>query len=1014
MKYDDSGFLLVDKQRINVTLTQAKNGITFDADGTSSANVAEGSSSTQDTIQRIKWDFGDRTDTIEGEPVGPNLTPTHYYTQTGDYIVNVEVTDKNGIKDRKIFTVSVSNIAAFIDISPVPVGKTQTLFMVSGKNSSSDNGAITDFEWGLAPDINKLGILTKPDFSTKFSKPNTYIVTLKVKDNQGNEANDVAEIKIESAPPVARFMYSFPKTTQPATVQLDGTKTYDPDGPNKDIMYLWTIEAESTDYQFISGDAKSAKPLVKFNNLGTYKITLRASDKNEPDKVTEDSKEIPITNLLDIAWGSDNTASSNLNDKGEAVAKFTGISEHATGFDFDFGDNEIESGMPSSGAISITHAYKKAGVFTVKLIVSDENNNKNSVSRKIIIGGAKSPVAVIKLSINGEEYADAQDKITVSRKDVIAFDASGSINTDGTKNNLKYQWDFGDNRKSSKDITSYTYKELSPENTPYNVELKVTSASDATKSATDKMKIAVVSMKPTLKSVIVMPESMELKTPLKVDLTAVEATDPDGRIISYKWRYFDINDPEKYFGEHMTAFPSTTITIGTKGNEGDANKYKFSVTLVDDENNEVAAEDIVGMDFLPSLEVENGPNKPPIAKISADRTSVKVGESITFTSASSDPDGKITSYIWDTDGTGFAAKEETQKTSMTIKYDKPSSEGIKVRLKVIDDNYGETISDPITIYVISKYQAPKTAFTSEQTPGAKTVLFKNNSTADSAQGAKITKYVWDFDTLSTYQTADTDGDGKKDNDTDSIIENPLYAYPAYGTFYAKLTVTDDDGNQASVINPVIVKAPQSAPTGAGSQSSQSSGAGSGFGAEDMGLNLGNVIPGSVPAQQSGSTGGSTASPSTLNLKVSTNPAADKNNGKIHLAGVSGDVEFYFTESIGEIVKIIGDKNIYFDTNGDGIKDNDQDFQTQSKITPWKANFESAWGSIAVKITAYDKAGNKDSVVKTIVFDSLTNAGSLNIFVVPGNVELYGALASMFGFGILSVRAFRRKSQKRPK
>lgn len=993
MDYDEEGFLLVDRPRLQVTLTQAKNGIEFDASGTTSTGTVQKFGTTADTIQRIKWDFGDRTETVEGDPIGPNLAPKHYYAQIGEYPVILEVTDKNGIKDRKMFTVSVSSIAALIDISPIPVGKTQTLFMMSADNSSSEKGQITGFQWDIAPDINNLGKIDKSSFSSKFGKPNTYMLTLKVQDNQGNEATDQAEIKVESAAPVAKFSYSSPKANQPAMIQFDGTKTYDPDGPNKDIIYLWSVEAESADYKFVSGDVSSTKPLIKFNKIGTYKITLRVNDKNEPDKSTETTQEISITNLLDIEWGATNTSSLNLDEKGEAAASFSAISEHATGYDFDFGDSEIESGIPSSGKIQVSHTYKKSGAYKVKLTVTDDENNKNSIIRKTIIGGAKNPVAVIKLLINGEEYSDTSAPIEISRKDVVTFDASGSINTDGTKSNLKYQWDFGDAKKSTKDVATYTYKELSKSNTPYTVTLKITDASDPTKSATDNLKISVVSMKPALKSITAIPEAMELKTPLKVNLSAIEPSDPDGRIISYKWSYFDVNNPEERFGEQITTVPNTVITIGTKGNEGDTMKYKFSVAMTDDENQTVASEDALGIESLPTLDVVNGPNKPPIAKFSVDKTSIKIGESITFSSSASDPDGKIATYIWDTDGEGFAGKEQTQKSTTTVLYDKPAPDGIVVRLKVIDDNYAESISDPVTIYILSKSSAPKAAFTSEQVEGAKDVKFKNNSTADTENSAQIKEYIWDFDIMSTYPTADSDGDSKKDNDTDSTDKDPTYTYPAFGTFYAKLTVIDNVGNKNTVINPVILKSTKTAaPTG-------STGFGTGG---ETGLNFGGVIP--------GATGGTTI-PQAIQLKVKTSPVPDAKDGKIHLAGTAGYIEFSFAESQGGIVKIIADKNIYFDSDNNGVKDDDVNFSTQSKITPWKTDFQSSWGKIDVKFTAYDKNNNYDTVIKGVVFDATTNAGSTNVFVVPGSGGLIAALATMLGFGIVSVSALRRRSRR---
>ncbi|HBB02692.1 MAG: hypothetical protein US89_C0005G0105 [Candidatus Peregrinibacteria bacterium GW2011_GWF2_38_29] len=1009
MEYNEDGFLLVNKPGMQVTLTQAKNGITFDSTGTTSSN-ASGESGTADTIQSVRWDFGDGSDIVEGEFTANSRVENHYYNNIGSYTVKFEVTDKKGIRDRKVFVVVVSSIASLIDIMPEPVGKTGESFTFDGKNSSSDNGQISKYEWTITPSDSEAVSIVDPLITKKFVKPGLYFVNLRVSDTTGAQATSKQEVKIESFPPIAKFSYINGKVVQPAIINFDATRTYDPDGVNKDITYLWKIDGDAKDYKIITGDEKSPKMTVKFENINTYKVALKVADKNEPEKTTTEEKEVPVTSLLDIAWTDKvNTESASLDDKGEAQAKFEALSEHATNYDFDFGDGETESGMPASGKIDASHVYKKSGVFQVRVVVSDDEGNKNSLTRRIIIGGSKKPIAAIRLLVNGEEV-DINNSIEVSKKDVLTFDATGSINTNGSKSGLKYQWDFGDGKKSTKDIATYTYKELTKK--PNEITLKITSSSDATASATDTLKVSVISMKPEAKSIIAVPEGAALKTPLRVNVSMIEPSDADGRVVSYKWWYFDINNPEDKLGEQITASASTMITVGTRGNEGDTYKYKFAGSLTDDNNQEVLLEDLLGTDSLPTLDIANGPNKSPIAKFSADKTNVKMGESITFSSSSTDPDGKITTYIWDTDGTGFAGKEQSTKASTTIKYDKPIPEGVSVRLKVIDNNFGETVSDPITVYVTSKAKAPKAAFTYVQETGAKNVTFKNNSAADTENGATIAKYIWDFDTISSYQTADSDGDGKKDNDTDSSETNPKHSYSAYSIYYVKLTVVDSFGSETKVTNPVEIKGVAvnynnggavtggtTGTTGTGTGTGSNTGTGFGLGGGNPGISFGNIV-----------TSGNSVTNSSFVLKIVTTPATEPDN-KIHLSGATGVVKFDFSTSTGDIAKIVVDKNIYFDSDNNGLKDDDSNFQTTNKANYYQSSFDSAWGKTAVKITAYSKTGTQDSIIKEVVFDTLTSAGANNVFVVPGSAELYAALAGMFGFGILSAKAIKRKRSK---
>jgi PKD repeat protein len=166
-------------------------------------------------------------------------------------------------------------------------------------------------------------------------------------------------------------------------------------------------------------------------------------------------------------------------------------------------------------------------------------------------------------------------------------------------------------------------------------------------------------------------------------------------------------------GAQLTTVPETTITLGTKGDEGQEVTYVFQVELRDNENQTVTAGELLGEENLPTLKVVNGPNKPPKASFTVSKTSVQAGETITFTSASTDSDGKIASYVWDLDGDGFQNDQSTTKSSVSKTYTTASPDGIKVRLKVIDDSYAEATSDSLTVYVTSQYAAPKPHFISK-------------------------------------------------------------------------------------------------------------------------------------------------------------------------------------------------------------------------------------------------------------------------------------------------------------
>jgi len=481
----------------------------------------------------------------------------------------------------------------------------------------------------------------------------------------------------------------------------------------------------------------------------------------------------------------------------------------------------------------------------------------------------------------------------------------------------------------------HNYAELSPKNTGYyKVKLKVVDINDEDLFDETDIKVRVNSLNPKFTSIQVLPKAgSKLVTPLYVNASAYGVSDKDGKVTQYRWWYYDIRKPDDILGIQLTEIPTATLIVGTNGTEGEEKTYGFGLEITDNENNKFSSEFLEGVK-MPTVTAKNGANALPAAKFTVDRTKVFAGEPINFTSNSTDPDGSIVKYIWDFEGDGFFNNDPTSLSSVQKIYTKKNLNGIKVRLKVIDDKYGESISDAVTIYIDSNAQAPKAAFTAEVV-GGKTVQFANNSIADSSVGVEVASYSWDFDTTSQYKTADTDGDGKKDNDINSTIADPVFTYDEYGVYQVKLTVTDSHGNESFVTNSVTLSPP--------TETTQPAGA------------------------ITGTPGGLGTEPGQAALKAimvtKPLPAAD---GIVKMPGTSGIVAFDFSKSTGDISYYAFDKNIYFDTNGDGDPANEDDFKTYL-AGEWTTNFDKSWGKIVVRLTVYDINGNKDSTVQEITF-----------------------------------------------
>ncbi|MFH1533416.1 MAG: PKD domain-containing protein [Nitrospirota bacterium] len=939
MHYEDE-VLLIDKREVNFVLGKASegDGVCLDATGTQA--------------NRYQWNFGngEQSDFTVG-----GIKECSKYLESGSYEVTLEVANDLGDIDKKIFNIKISSIAARIKASPATeafIGETVT-FDASG--AVSDLGAIKNYEWTIEIDEEASSNLSSEiindirdyyeDFNAnnsgsdlvkvdhEFPFPGTYKVTVEVTDESGQTDSEEIKFIVNSKAPVAIFENETPKTNQPGTVHFHGSKSYDPDNDDDRMSFKWSIEPDSDGgktWECIADGCDDLEefddpdPIIKFKEKGDYEVTLLIESYGETN---ETKKTIEVNNILDVEWDEDQKTTVQLDKNAEAQVKFSLVSEEAIEYEVDFGDGEVTSGeFPSKGnTADVTHTYDKSGTFTVVAKVYDEDYNDNFIKRRIFIGNGLNPIAKVGLSINGVEYADLSEPIEITRQDVLILDGSESINKDGTPKDLGFSWDYGSGKSASKTFT-HSYDDIGN----YTIQLEVFDKEDPSRKSADALQLNVVAKPPTFSSIQAVPDSRnpELITPVNVKMSAFNAKDEDGDIVQYKWWYFDLDDPDEPLGVQITENPFAQVTIGTLGKENEKVEYGFGLEVTDSDNLKTSSKDTLSTDRVPTIEVVNGPNEPPVAKFNVNTTSVFAGDEVTFTSSSSDPDGTIVKYIWDFEGDGFGNDEPTDKSVMKYAYTTKNLQGYNARLKVVDDKGGEIISDPITIYVDSTAKVPIASFIYQVIEGSSgmKIQFTNTSEVDEDAGARILSYIWDFDTNSLLVSADSNGDGIIDNDTDSQQENPQRLYTTDGIYDVKLTITDNQGNSNSSIETVSV--PIVAP-------------------------LEVVV---TPEEE----------PDTGLIAVLLSDPIPANDGFVYLSEDSGSVTFDFSSSEGAIAYYIFDKNIHFDTDGNGITNDDEDFKTSLPGT-WKTNFEKEWGKTVVKLTVTDIYGNDNSTTQEIKF-----------------------------------------------
>jgi PKD repeat protein len=159
-------------------------------------------------------------------------------------------------------------------------------------------------------------------------------------------------------------------------------------------------------------------------------------------------------------------------------------------------------------------------------------------------------------------------------------------------------------------------------------------------------------------------------------------------------------------------------------------------------------------------------NKSLVVIANANVTTGQAPLNISFTCDGSDPDGKLERFLWDF---GDGATSDQRNINHTYFW----RGKFYARLTVWDDK-GKTARDTIEINVFD-YHTPIASASANTTSGKLPLTISFKGSGYDSDGT-IDSYYWEF------------GDG-----TTSTEQNPTHVYEKTGTFYAHLTVTDNDG-----------------------------------------------------------------------------------------------------------------------------------------------------------------------------------------------------------------------------
>ena len=568
---------------------QTSETVTFDASA---------SSDTDGTVQGYDWDFGDGT-TATGETV------SHSYGSSGDYVVELTVTDGSGATDTGTETVSVQSpnqepTASFTYSPSSPDTSDSIIFDASG--SSDTDGRIQSYDWDFGDGTTD--IITSDATQHLYTAPGDYTVELTVTDNEGATDTETETVSVQSSGgdntlPMASFTYSPNSPETSDTVSFDASGSSDSDGSV--VQYEWDVDGDGVI------EYSSSMPTVShsYTSSGTYTVELTVTDDDGDSVSTGKTVFIRSPNSPPTASFTYQPDSPDTSDTVSFDASGSSdLDGTITSYEWNFGDGTTAGGETRS------HSYADADTFTVTLTVTDDTGATGTTTQTVSVSSSPSnspPIA---------EFSITSD--TPQTGETVSFDASNSSDPDGTV--TSYTWNFGDGTTTTGETALHSYS------TPgsYTIELTVTDDDGATASTNTTVSVSSSNTAPTA-SFTYSPSKPETSDTVTFDASG--SLDSDGVIQSYDWDFGDGTTATGETVSHSYSNPgdyTATLTVTDDDGETDTETQTVSVTNSDTasiDDIQTTVSDTDGDGLTDKIEAE-----VTVSKVTSGQTTVTLGE----------------------------------------------------------------------------------------------------------------------------------------------------------------------------------------------------------------------------------------------------------------------------------------------------------------------------------------------------------------------------------------------------
>jgi hypothetical protein len=564
-------------------------------------------------------------------------------------------------------------------------------------------------------------------------------------------------------PPVAIAGAAQTITLPVSNIQLDGSKSYDPDGTIS--SYAWSMVSGSGGV--ITSDSSSITTVTGLTK-GLYIFKLTVTDNDSASSSTLDTIQVnPAANLPPIAnAGADQTLTlpvSSTTVDGSA-SKDPNVGGAIASYQWSQGSGPATATITSADSAATTISGLQPGVYVFNLKVTDSLGASATDSLRIIVQDSSSS------GTNIPPIANAGPSMTIFLPaNQATLDGSKSSDPDGSI--VSYSWTriSGPSIPGSSGDSTAILSLTGLVAGQYIYQLSVTDNGGATSSA--QVKITVVAA-PNVPPIANAGPNQTITAPTStVNLNGSASYDPDGSLVGYTWVM-------------ISGQGSVTITNGNTANPGvsglKTGVYIFQLTVTDNGGATASGQITVTVNPEPTL-----PNQAPVANAGSNQViSLPTNTIVLNGSSSFDPDGTIAHYAWnEISGPSTATITNINTATPTVS---GLIEGAYTFQLMVTDNNGASSFDQVTITVnptVNKIHQPPVAIAGKDTTiYLPTSSFLLNASASYDPDGNITAYQWQQ--ISGPNTAIASTMNSAQVDLSNLQP---------GTYQFQLTVTDNQG-----------------------------------------------------------------------------------------------------------------------------------------------------------------------------------------------------------------------------